>query len=134
MKWIVDLLRIVPNVVQSYAARKQAKLESELRVTEAVTTAKIEAVKAGDLSAAAWDNLQIQNSGWKDEWFVVVLSIPLIMSFIPGLEGYVMQGFNVLSGTPEWYQWAVGIAVSASFGYRKFADVLSIKNSKNAQD
>lgn len=134
MKWVLDLLQIVPNVVQSYAARKQAKLESELRVTEAVTTARIEAVKAGDLSAATWENLQVQNSGWKDEWFVVVLSIPLIMCFVPGLEGYVMQGFNVLSGTPEWYQWMVGIAVSASFGYRKLADALSLKKGKNAQD
>lgn len=134
MKWIVELFKIVPNAVDAFAKRKQAKLESELRVTEAVTTAKIEAVKAGDLSAAAWENLQVQNSGWKDEWFVVVLSIPLVMCFVPGLEGYVMQGFNVLSGTPEWYQWMVGIAVSASFGYRKLADAFSLKSGKNAQD
>lgn len=128
MKWVIDLLQIVPNVVQSYAARKQAKLESELRVNEAVTAAKIEAVKQGDLSAAQWENLQVQNAGWKDEWFVVVLSIPLVMSFVPGMEGYVMQGFNVLSGTPEWYQWMVAIAVSASFGYRKLADWATRKN------
>lgn len=128
MKWLVDLLQVVPNIVQSYAQRKQAKLESELRVNEAVTTAKIEAVKQGDLSAAQWEHLQVQNSGWKDEWFVVVLSIPLIMCFIPGLEGYVMQGFNVLSATPEYYQWMVGIAVSASFGYRKLADWATRKN------
>lgn len=127
MKWVIDLLQIVPNVVRAYATRKQSKLDSELRVNEAVTTAKIEAVKAGDLSAAAWENLQIQNSGWKDEWFTIVLSIPLVMSFVPGLEYYVMSGFNVLSGTPEWYQWALMVAISASFGFRKLADFMGKK-------
>lgn len=128
MNWILELFKLVPNAVDAYTKRKQAKLESELRVNEAVTNAKIEAAKAGQISETEWENLQVANSGWKDEWFVVVLSIPLIMCFIPGLEGYVMQGFNVLEGTPEWYQWMVGIAVSASFGYRKLADWATRKN------
>lgn len=133
MNWILELFKLVPNAVDAYTKRKQAKLESELRVNEAVTNAKIEAAKAGQISDTEWENLQVANSGWKDEWFVVVLSIPLIMCFIPGLEGYVMQGFNVLAGTPEWYQYALLLAISASFGYRKLADFMDRKK-QNAQD
>ena len=33
-------------------------------------------------------------TSWKDEFFVIVLSIPLILAFIPGAEGIVDRGFD----------------------------------------
>ena len=54
-------------------------------------------------------------SSWKDEWFVIVLSIPLILAFIPGAEGWVDRGFEQLSKAPDWYFYSLGIAISASF-------------------
>ena len=38
-------------------------------------------------------------SSWKDEWFVI-LSIPLILCWIPGAEGWVDRGFAQLSKAP----------------------------------
>ena len=61
-------------------------------------------------------------TSWKDEWFVILLSIPAVMAFIPGLSGYVGMGFAELAKAPDWYLGAFGIAVAASFGFRKFAD------------
>jgi hypothetical protein len=57
-------------------------------------------------------------SSWKDEWFVVILSIPLILCWIPGAEGWVDRGFAQLNKAPDWYFYSLGIAISASFGVR----------------
>jgi hypothetical protein len=61
-----------------------------------------------------------ENSGgsWKDEFFAVILAIPLILCFIPGMEGVVAHGFEQLSKAPDWYFWALLTAISASFGVK----------------
>ena len=45
------------------------------------------------------------SSSWKDEWLVILFSIPLILAFIPGMEGVVQNGFDQLNRMPEWYQY-----------------------------
>ena len=43
-------------------------------------------------------------SGWKDEFLVILWSSPAIMAFIPGLQPYIVEGFRILQeDTPEWY-------------------------------
>jgi hypothetical protein len=67
-----------------------------------------------------WEQIMARGSAtsWKDEWFTIILSIPLIGAFIPEAVPYIMSGFDALERTPEWYQWAVLAAISASFGLR----------------
>jgi hypothetical protein len=57
-------------------------------------------------------------SSWKDEWLVILFSIPLILAFIPGMEDVVRNGFEQLNKMPEWYQYSLGVIVAASFGVR----------------
>jgi len=75
---------------------------------------------------ADWEKIMAQNSAgsWKDEFFVIVLSIPMILCFIPGLEGVVHHGFEQLSMAPDWYMYALLTAISASFGIRGFKQFL----------
>ncbi len=67
-----------------------------------------------------WDLEAIKGSqnSWKDEWIVILFSIPMIMAFIPGLEGVVANGFEQLELMPDWYQYSLGVIVAASFGIR----------------
>ena len=67
-----------------------------------------------------WEQIMARGSAtsWKDEWFTIILSIPLIGAFIPEFVPYIMSGFDALERTPEWYQWSVLAAISASFGLR----------------
>lgn len=76
-----------------------------------------------------WDIVQAENSGrsWKDEWFTILLSIPLILAFFPGCVNAVREGFMVLDTMPDWYKYLLGVAVAASFGYRKIADAIKGK-------
>lgn len=121
------LVAPVTDLYKNYQARKKVKLDSELRVNEAVTNAKIKKVETGQLADIRWENLSIQNSGWKDEFWTIVLSIPCILCFFPGAVQYVRDGFEALKQCPDWYKWCLLLAVGSSFGYRKICDFISFK-------
>jgi len=111
-------------------ARKQAQLQSELAISEAKTQATIKRLETGQKADIAWENLSIEKAGWKDEFWTVVLSIPAILCFIPGGDRYVKAGFEALQNTPDWYAYALGLAIASSFGYRKFTDFMARKKGE----
>jgi hypothetical protein len=117
---IQALIGPVANLAGSWFQGKADKnaAEAKLKLTEAEAKSKIMLSK--HTSVADWERLMAEGakSSWKDEWFVIVLSIPLILAFIPGAEGWVDRGFEQLSKAPDWYFYSLGIAISASFGVR----------------
>lgn len=123
------LLGPVANLASSYLQGKASKnaAEAELKLTEAKAKAQI--LLSEKTSVADWERIMAQNSGssWKDEWFVIVLSIPLILCFIPGMEGVVHHGFQQLQQAPDWYFYSLLTAISASFGVRGFKQFLGKK-------
>ena len=126
-KIISPITAIAGPVVTEWQERKSAKLNSELRVSEAVTEAKIEKVRSAQTADIAWENLSITNSGWKDEFLLIIFSVPLVMSFIPGLQPFVAAGFVVLDNTPLWYQSALGVMIASAYGVKKFTDVMHLR-------
>ena len=102
-------------------------LEGKVEKTKAETGAKVARAKAeatimekkatGELE---WDLEMARGSqsSWKDEWLVILFSVPLILAFIPGMKGVVSNGFAQLEAMPQWYQYSLGIIVAASFGVR----------------
>ena len=102
-------------------------LEGKVEKTKAETGAKVARAKAeatimekkatGELE---WDLEMARGSqsSWKDECLVILFSVPLILAFIPGMEGVVANGFAQLEAMPQWYQYSLGIIVAASFGVR----------------
>ena len=73
---------------------------------------------------------------WKDKWFSVLLSLPLMgvaYSVIvddPQIISRVNEGFAALSQLPEWYQYLLFIAVSASFGLKSADKIMNLRNKK----
>jgi hypothetical protein len=122
-----EIIAPVTTMITGWQERKKVKLENDLAISKAVTTAKIGRLSTQQAADIAWEKTSIDNSGWKDEWFTIVLSIPAILCFIPGLAVYVEAGFRALSKTPQWYQWAFCVAVASSFGYKKLADFMALK-------
>ncbi len=121
------ILKPVAGIFTNSQDRKKAKLHSDLAIQTAMTQAKIDRLSTGQKADIAWENLSVTNSGWKDEWFTIVLSIPAILVFVPGMVEYVRAGFEALQQCPDWYQWMLGIAVGSAFGYRKIADFMKLK-------
>lgn len=100
-----------------------------LQGKQAIAEAKIEREVKALTHEANWDEVQAQASqnSWKDEWLTILVSIPLILAFIPGMEGYLREGFNVLAECPDWYQYLVGVVFAASFGIKKVTDIFASK-------
>ena len=108
--------------------RSQVKLEGDLALSKAKVDATIDRMREQQTADIAWENLSITNSSWRDEWFTILLSIPMIMCFVPGGAQYVREGFDALNqSTPDWYQMAFLVAVASSFGFKKLADFMSLK-------
>jgi len=94
------------------AGAKVAKAKAEAVIMEKKATGEID-----------WDVTMAEASkhSWKDEWLVILFSVPLVLAFIPGMEGIVQRGFEQLDKMPDWYQYSLGVIVAASFGMRSAA-------------
>ena len=126
------IVKPVTTIVNGWQKRKTQKLEGDLLIAKAQVNAKIDRLATGQKADIAWENLSITNSGWKDEWFTLLLSVPAVLVFIPEMGGInfrliVADGFRALKECPEWYNWALSIAVGSAFGYRRIADFMSRK-------
>ncbi len=124
---IGNLFGIGRDYLQGRRKLKEAELISKLRINEVKTDAQEKRISNGQKADIAWENTSLSQSGWKDEYWTLVLSIPLIMCFFPFLVGYVTAGFTALELTPIWYRYAIGIAIGSAFGVRSLASFMKLK-------
>jgi hypothetical protein len=97
----------------------KANIELErLKGKAAYERAKTERAENSEGRDHEWEMLSIKNSGWKDEYVLITLSIPMILSFIPYTQPFVVDGFVALDGTPLWYRTTVASIYLATFGLR----------------
>ena len=116
IQFLAPLASLATTWLEGSVEKSKAKTHAEvaLKNAEAIVYEK---KATADID---WDLEAIkgaQNS-WKDEWLCVLFSIPMIMAFIPGLEGVVAKGFKQLEMMPDWYQYSLGVIIAASFGIR----------------
>lgn len=138
MSWITSVVSgifsVVSEPINEWQKRETLKVEQqdkqferqhELNIKKA--DAGIELAKQGIQVEAGWDitaQRQMQYT-WKDEYLVIIFTLPLILAFIPELQPYVKEGFNAIKETPEWYRYSVMGIVMATFGLRWY-----MKNTK----
>ena len=117
---IQALIGPIANLAGTWFQNKVEKTKADgvAKVGEAKARATVaEKVAAGEVE---WEGKMAQatDNSWKDEFALVVLLAPAILVFIPGMTEYVRNGFEVLNTLPEWYQYLLFIAISASFGIK----------------
>jgi len=95
-------------------------LNNKLEKTKAKHEAELKRLQ----NDADWDANQAQNASnsWKDEWFAILLSIPMVGAFIPDAVPYIERGFEVLSNMPDYYKAFLGGAIAASFGIKTLSN------------
>ena len=130
--WIKAITDLVVVPIKGWNDRRTAKVEGKIALDKAVNNAKIQLANRGQLHEIDMEGKLLDAAGWKDEFWTIVISIPLIMCFIPGLDGYVYEGFEVLSGTPEWYQYICGVVIGAPFGVRTLGKMVTEYRVKKA--
>ena len=114
MMWLTTLLGAVSEPIKTYQKNKARKEELEA-IAHGKRVERAQATEAKEFDADIERTKGLQNS-WKDEFVLLVLSIPVIMCFIPGYDVYVTAGFTALETTPTWFQYLVVAVYSVSAG------------------
>lgn len=92
---------------------------------------KLEAIR----TTASWEELMAGASAtsWKDEWFTVLLSGPIV-AIVWGIGMNDMDiierigfAFTELDKLPDWYQYLLYVAVTASFGIRGADKIMALR-------
>ena len=124
MSIFTALIGPLAGVAKTYMSNKAAEKQAK-------HTAKMSVIK----NDANWESKMADASkdSWKDEFWTIILSIPLFM------VGYaiaandvtiidrVATGFAALENLPEWYQYLLFIAISSSFGVRGASKLMGMK-------
>ncbi|WP_061040023.1 hypothetical protein [Vibrio coralliirubri] len=100
------------GINQANELKRQDELKQEQHI------AKVKRLQSGDEKAADLDRVSLKERGLKDEFILLVVFVPLILSFIPDYAAYVREGFNALKFVPEYYWYIVGAVVIDTFGFR----------------
>ena len=115
------LIGHIANLAGTWFQNKleKTKADGQAKVAEAKARASVaEQVAAGKVK---WEGKMADATvdSWKDEFALVVLLLPAILVFIPGMREYVKEGFIFLDQhTPDWFHHMLYIVIGSSFGYR----------------
>jgi len=114
---------LIPAIAELAGGWLKGKAEekaatSKAKVAKAVAEAEV--MKVAATHEAGWEKIMAQGSqdSWKDEAWTILFIIIIAMCFIPFTQPYVENGFEALSRTPDWFQWAMYASIGASFGIR----------------
>ena len=108
------------NTWQNNKAKKQERkdLLEDAKVQGEI--ARIAQITSGEINYDIEAQRQMQYS-WKDEYLVIVLTLPFICSFIPQVQDHIITGWEYVGQAPEWYQWSFMGIIIATFGLRTMA-------------
>tara|TARA_R110000787_G_scaffold53591_4_gene125420 strand:- start:1649 stop:2026 length:378 start_codon:yes stop_codon:yes gene_type:complete len=124
MSILTTILGPIAGLAKGYlsnkAEEKQAKHKAKMSVIE---------------NDADWEAKMVAASGesWKDEFWTVVLAVPLFMTGYAiaaddvEIIGRVKAAFQALEELPEWYQYLLFIAISSSFGIRGADKIMKMR-------
>lgn len=106
----------IVDAIKGYVERKQDAKKQQQEIDGKLQEKKLEQISQAADYAQAFRIAQVENAGWRPGYWTVVLSVPVIMCFVPGLDGYVFKGFAALAKTPDWFQYFLGVSITSSFG------------------
>lgn len=121
---------VVKPITEYFARRQEIKADDrrqERAIKQAMTERQIDLIKAGLAADLSWEMefARQARTSWKDEYILLILSLPFILCFIPadfstwmGGAYYVVQGLEAIDKLPVWYQLLVGIHFCATIGVR----------------
>ena len=106
-------------------------LENRHEKSQAAHKAKMEVIS----NTATWEEKMADASAnsYKDEFWTIILSFPLLCvgySIViddPDVLNRVFAGFDALAALPDWYQYLLFLAVSASFGIRGAGKLMKMR-------
>jgi len=106
-------------------------LNNKAEEKQAIHTAKLNVIQ----NDADWEAkmADASASSWKDEFWTIILAIPIFMVGYAIVAGdmtvveRVQQAFVTLNDLLEWYQYLLFIAISSSFGIKGASKLMGMR-------
>ena len=113
---ISPIASLASSVIEGQISKQKAK--ANLAQTEAESKAEI--MRTAATHDSKWELIMAESTKTSiiDEIVTVVVLIPVILVFIPGMEEVVKNGFDRLNELPDWYQYLVFLVCSAALGIK----------------
>lgn len=124
---IDSITGIISKPIEEWQRRKTLQVEQEDKERDREHELKIKQLEINSKLAeqgiqveADWDARAQEGmkTSWKDEYFLILFSIPIIGCFIPYYQEDVLRGFEILEKTPDWYIWSILGMLAGSWGLR----------------
>ena len=98
------------------------KVEVEAEKMLVLAKAEAEANKMKRESEQDYDldkiSMMAMEKSWKDEFLLILFSIPIAMCFFPDYRQYVEDGFKTLNIIPEWFMYIYVAMIVVIYGLR----------------
>lgn len=116
---------ILKPIGDAYAKRQERKAvehTNNIELLKAQGERQAKLASEGLAADAAWEMEFARQAGnsWKDEFELLILSVPLILCFFKAGAVRVHEGFAALSATPLWFQGLVVTIFLANYGIRNW--------------
>jgi hypothetical protein len=102
-------------------------IRAEAEVTAAKALSATKMAESGQSQDYDLDKIAMQQmeKSWKDELILIIFLAPMVMAFIPGMDGYALAGFVVIAKMPEWYQYTLIGMIVVIYGMRGMVKALA---------
>ncbi|MGD8172609.1 hypothetical protein ACQEXU_13175 [Vibrio sp. TRT 21S02] len=115
---IANLITGGIDAYKQHGKNKAEALKRKDEIEQAKHQAKVKRLASGEEKAADLDELSIKDRGWKDEFILLAVFIPLVLSFFPNYAPTVAAGFEALQAIPDYYWYVVAAVVIDTLGMR----------------
>jgi hypothetical protein len=118
---IQALIPIVGELASGWLKGKADEKAATSAAKVAKAQAEAEVMRVAATHEAGWEKIMAEGSvhSLKDEYLVILFSIPLILAFCGDWgRDVVEQGFAALETMPEWYQYSLGAIIASTFAIR----------------
>lgn len=126
---LTPLINVIGSLGGSWLKKQIIIAEGSIDIAKSRAQAQAQVQLTRAQAEIEWERAMAQASGnsWKDELWTIFFVTILFFSFIPGMEYYIKQGFENIASLPDWFGYAVMLAISAAFGKNIVKDFTSLK-------
>ena len=99
---------------------KKVEVEAEKMLVLAKAEAEANKMKRESEQDYDLDKIAMiaMDKSWKDEFLLILFSIPIAMCFLPEYRQYVEDGFKTLNIIPEWFMYIYVAMIVVIYGLR----------------
>lgn len=99
---------------------KKVQVEADKMLVLAKAEAEANKMKRESKQDYDLDKLSMiaMDKSWKDEFLLILFSIPIAMCFFPEYRQYVEDGFKTLNIIPEWFMYIYVAMIVVIYGLR----------------